>query len=179
MSEDMGSPNYVEYSVVQKPNGKTMRLKAIIVLATVAVAVALLLVIYIFAKPFIMGFPLVMVLAVFVAFQFWKYTNVSFDYTIAGGELKMCAVYGGRKRTELFETRISSAEAIVACNGTEPAEARGAAKVFECVSEMSAPDIVCIVFKDDAGNKCAAYFEAQKKAKTVLKFYNSTAYKVI
>lgn len=178
MNGDSGSPNYVEYSVVQAPNGKTRRLKAIIVLASVAVALVLFYVQYSFANATIVALPFEIVFIVFGAFQFWKYTRISYDYTIAGGELKMCAVYGNRTRKVLFDVRLSSASAIVAYNGSVPDEAKDAAKSYACVSSMSAGNIVCIVFKDDAGNKCAAYIEAEKKTKSILKFYNSSAYKI-
>ncbi len=179
MYGDGSSPNFVEHSVVQAPTKKTRLLKAAIIAAAAVVFFLLTYLIITFARATIIVLPMAMVIIVYIAFIFWKYTNVEYDYTIAGGELKMCVVYGGRKRTTLFETRISAADAIVAYNGAVPAEAVGAEKKYKCVSSMNASDIVCMVFTNEDGQKCAVYFEVLKKTKGILKFYNSAAYKIV
>lgn len=179
MYGDSGSPNYVEYSVVQAPTQKTRMQKLAIIAVTTAVFLLLTYLIIEFAKATIIALPMAMIPIVYVAFLFWRYTNIEYHYTISGGELKMCLVYGSRKKKPLFSVRISNAKAIVAYDGSVPAEAQDAEVEYCCVSSMNAKDIVCIVYNDENGKKTAAYIEALKKTKSVLKFYNSAAYKII
>lgn len=178
MYGDSSSPNYVEHSVVQASTKNTKLKRLAIIAGTTAVFLLLSFIIIKFAKATIIALPMAMVLIVYVAFMFWRYTKVEYEYTIVGGELKMFMVYGGRRRKPLINLRLSTADAIVDYKGTTPMEAVGAETEHRCVSTMQASDIVCIVYKDDNGKKAAVYIEAIKKTKSVLKFYNASAYKL-
>ena len=121
--------------------------------------------------------PMVTVLIVFAAFIFWKFTKVEYDYVISGGEMQMHVVYGGRSRKELFTFKLSTAE-LFADKKQTPADDSKYGKAFYCVSEMSAENVLYAVFKNEDGEKCIAYFEAPKKAYSILRFYNSSACKI-
>lgn len=179
MPGDGGSLNYTEHSVVLKPTKKTRLLKALIITAAVAVFLTVSFLIISFASATIIALPMIVVLIAYAAFVFWKYTRVEYDYTIASGELTMCAVYGKRKRKELFNIHISAADSITDFNGKGLDKPVAADKVYICLSSNEAKSIVCISFKDEGGNSCAAYIEAERKAKSALKFYNSSAYRIL
>lgn len=179
MFGDGGALNYAEHSVVLKPTKKTRFLKAIIIVVAIAVFLTVSFFIITFASATIITLPMIVVLIVFGAFVFWKYTRVEYDYTIASGNLTMCVVYGGRKRKELFNIHISAADSITDFNGKSLDKPVDADKVYVCLSSNDAKSIVCITFKDESGKYCAAYIEAEKKAKSVLRFYNSSAYRIL
>lgn len=169
--------NFLEYSVVEKPNKKTKTRKAVIIASAVAVFVVLFGVLSAFASAMVVVMPMATVLIVFAAFIFWKYTKIEYDYVISGGDMQMHIVYGGRNRKELFTFKISSAELIADLAGN-PTDNSRYQKVYTCVSSMEAENILYVVFKNGDGEKCIAYFEAPKKAFSLLKFYNSSAYRV-
>lgn len=177
MYGDISSPNYLEHSVAEKPNKRTKTLKAVIISAALVVFLLLFWVLSVFAKAMIIIIPMVTVLIVFAAFIFWKFTKVEYDYVISGGEMQMHMVYSGRSRKELFCFKLSSAE-LFADKKQAPVDDSKYSKAFYCVSDMNAENIVYAVFKNDDGEKCIAYFEAPKKAYGILKFYNSSAYKI-
>jgi len=169
--------NYFEFSVTEKPNKKTKTRKAIIATSAVVVFVALFAVLSAFASAMVVIMPMTTVLIVFAAFIFWKYTKIEYDYFISSGDMQMNIVYGGRSRKELFTFKISSAE-LIADPKSNPADNSRYQRVYTCVSSMEAQGIIYAVFKNQNGEKCIVYFEAPKKALSLLKFYNSSAYKV-
>ena len=98
MYDNTSSPNYLEYSITEKPNKRTRTLKAIIIGSAIAVSLTIFGVLYAIARAMMIVIPFVIVLVVFAAFIFWKYTKPEYDYVIAGGDMQMHAVYGGRSR---------------------------------------------------------------------------------
>lgn len=179
MFGDGGSLNFAEHSVVLKPNKNTRVLKAVIIAAAIAVFLTVSFLIIAFASATIIALPMIVVLIVYAAFVCLKYTHIEYDYTIASGNLTMCKVYGGRKRKELFDVHISAADSITDFAGKSLNSPVAADRVYVCLSSNDAKSIVCITFKDEAGHSCAAYIEAEKKEKSVLRFYNSSAYRVL
>lgn len=178
MYGDTGSPNYAEHSVIEKPNKRTKMLKATIAFSAVAVFLLLFVVLSVFASALVIIMPMAAVVIAFGAWIFWKYTNVEYDYVISGGDIQMSVVYGGRSRKQLFRFKLSGAELFAGYNHSSPPREDGYAHRYACVSSMDAAGIVYTVFKNENGEKCIAYFEATKKVLSLLKFYNSSAYKV-
>ena len=177
MNTDGLYTNFAEFSVAAKPGVKSRLYKVLLITAALSAVIALMLFIGIFAKPFMGLIPVLGVMAVFFIWFFWKYTNREYEYLIAGGEMRMTVIYGGRKRKELFCVRVSSMSVIVSYNGQEIPEAAGAKRFF-CVSSPDAKEIVCAVFVNEKKQKNAVYFEPTKKALSLLKFYNSSAYRI-
>ncbi len=177
MFGDSGSPNFLEYSVAEKPNKRTKTIKAVIILSAFAIFVLLFSLISIFASAMLVVIPMASVLIVFGIFIFWKFTKVEYDYVISGGDMQMHIVYGGRSRKELFTFKLSSAE-LFADKASTPSDDSKFDKTFYCVSSMDASNILYAVFKNENGERCIAYFEAPKKANSILKFYNASAYKI-
>lgn len=171
------SPNFLEHSVVEKPNKRTKTIKTAIIVSALAIFGLLFLGISLFASAMLVVIPMASVLIVFGAFIFWKYTKAEYDYVISGGDMQMHIVYGGRSRKELFTFKLSSAE-LFADKASTPADDSKFDKAYYCVSSMDAANILYAVFKNEDGEKCIAYFEAPKKANSILKFYNASAYKI-
>ena len=175
---DSGSPNFTEFSVSARPNKKTKLTKLAICLGALLVFVIYFYVIWIWARPLFATFPVVLVLLAVAVWFFMRYTNLEYEYAIVSGEFHMSVIYGGRKRKELFCVRISEMSRITNCvNGSAP-EAEKAQKVYSCISAPDAKNICYALFKSQEGQNCAVYFEATKKALSIMKFYNSSAYAV-
>lgn len=179
MYGDGGSLNFVEHSVLSKPTKRTRLLKAIIISAATAVFLIISFFIITFASATIITLPMIVVLIVYAAFVFWKYTHIEYDYIIAGGDLSMSVVYGGRKRKELFSVHLSAAEAITDYGGKPLVEPEKADVIYNCLSSNDSASIICIRFSGKNGENCVAYIEAEKKAKSALRFYNSSAYRTL
>lgn len=177
MYGNTGSPNFLEYSVSEKPNKKTKTLKAVIILSAITIFLLLFWLLSVFASAMVIVIPMVTVLIVFAAFIFWKFTKVEYDYVISGGDMQMHIVYGGRSRKELFCFKLSTAE-LFAEKSALPADDSKYDKAYYCVSSMDAENILYAVFKNEGGERCIAYFEAPKKAHSILRFYNSSACRI-
>ncbi len=175
MAFDSTSHNYAEFSVLAEPTKKTRTIKASIIFGAIAVFLISFYLIVSLAKPFLIIIPVECVLIFFVCFIFWKYTSVEYDCVIASGEMQMSIVYGSRSRKELFEQKISSFETI---SEKEAINEQQFNKIYRCVRSYDADGIVYATFKDKDGNRCLVYFQPTKKALSVIKFYNMTAYKV-
>ncbi len=177
MSYDPNSANYVEFSVMAEPNRKTRMLKFFIIFgATVIFTVSLYLVLTI-AKLLVSALFVEMVLLALAMVALWKYTSVEYDCIIASGEMQMSIIYGGKKRKEIFTQKLSSFETIANMDYGTPNN-DNYTHIYKCVSSDSAANIVYATFKNDKGEKCIVYFQPIKKAYSILKFYNMSAYKI-
>ena len=177
MNTDGLYTNFAEHSVAVKPGGASRLYRVLLILGALSVVFIAMLLIGIFAKPFMVLIPVLGVLAVFFVWLFWKYTSREYEYLIAGGDMHMTVIYGGRKRKKLFCVHVSSMSVIALCKGQEVPEAVGAKRFF-CISSPNAEEIVYAVFETENRQKCVAYFEPTKKALGLMKFYNPAAYKV-
>ncbi|MBR6594526.1 MAG: hypothetical protein IKK83_05035 [Clostridia bacterium] len=177
MYRDGGSEYQAEYSVLVKPTAKTKLLKFGIIFGAIFLFVLVYAILSIFNAGFLLVPSAVMliVLDVFIIWFLWKYTNVEYDYLVVKGTLSISAVYGGRSRKELFSTTVSAASVISACEGRCAPEEAKVEQVYTCVSSFDSNDIVYIVFTNQDGKKCLAYFEANSKMKKLIRFYNSSA----
>lgn len=175
---DSGSPNFTEFSVAAIPNSKTKLTKLLIYLGALLLFFVYFYVIWNWARPFFATFPVVLILLAVAVWFFMRYTNLEYEYVIMSGEFHMSVIYGGRKRKELFCVRISEMERIADCVGGSAPEAEKAQKVYFCASSREAENLCYALFRSNEGFNCAVYFEATKKALSIMKFYNSSAYAV-
>ncbi|MBQ4648063.1 MAG: hypothetical protein IJB76_02770 [Clostridia bacterium] len=180
MFGDSGSANHTEHSVIVKPTSKTRLIKFGLIFGAIAFFASIFIVLSALDFDFLLlpSSVMIIVLEIFAIWFFWKYTNVVYDYIIATGELSVDAVYGGRTRKNVFTVKISAASLIAPYEGKQAPEESSADKVYKCVSSFEAKDIAYIVFKDDEGKKCLAYFETNQKMRKLFKFYNSSCCKV-
>ena len=180
MYGDSGSANHAENTVLVKPTAKTKLMKIGLIACSVALFVLMFVVLKIVDMDYLLvpSSVMIIVLEVFGIWYFWKYTSLEYDYLIATGDIAMSVVYGGRSRKDLFKVKISSAELIADCNAIPVSDEQKAEKVYNCTSGPDAINVIYMLFKNEEGKKCIAYFEASAKVLKLLKFYNSSAYKV-
>ncbi len=167
--------NYFEYNVEKKVDGKTKLQRFGIVLLDIALALVLFATIdgMLLLISFC-GFALVFAI---LTFFLYKRTQIEFEYEINAGEFTMSKVYGGRSRKKLFSQKISSFHFIAPYTEENYKTAVGTetVKKYDCLSSPDAMEQFFGVFTDDDGIKSVVFFQAPKKAVSILRFYNSSA----
>ena len=166
--------NYFEYNVEKKADGKTKLQRFGIFLIDIVLLIVLFIVVP--SSLILISFCGFAMIFAILTFFLYKKTQVEFEYEIAGGEITMAKVYGGRSRKTLFSKKISAFSIIAPY--TEEAfkeSAKGELKIYNCLSSPDAIDQYFGLFEDENGNKCAVIFQAPKKAVSIMRFYNSGA----
>lgn len=177
MSYDINSTNYVEFSVLQKANAKTRFMKWAIILGGIIVFIAIFALLLSIGGIMLVFVPIVLILIAFVITLLWKYTSIEYDCVLAAGDMQASIIYGGKKRKELFTQKISSFE-IIANKEKSSFDDAGYVHIYKCISSESADNIVYATFRNENDEKCIVYFQPIKKAYSILKFYNMSAYKI-
>ena len=99
--------------------------------------------------------------------------ELSFEYTVASGEMSLAKIYGNRFRREWFSFKISDMEKCAPL--TEDAEKEIARMRFDhtyaAISGFDAPNVYYAIFKDSNDDRCLVYFEMIKKSLRLIKTY--------
>lgn len=168
--------SFVNYMVTKRVEGSYRMKRRLMILLYVAVDVAYALIFTVGIKlPMLITFlPL---LIWFMVYSTWMYVSIEYEYTIVGGVLRGMEVYGMRKFRELFSVRISLMSLIAPYNGSYRSEADSQDIVhrYQCVSSMSGEDVWFAIYKNEAGEKCAVFFEVVEKTLKCVRYYNSEA----
>ncbi len=159
---------YTEHLVKRKSDGKLILARVGIVLFTL---VLMALVAFLTVGPIIkipqstvVAVVLVLILAKFL----WGFTSIEYEYLIVSGTMSVDKILDSRKRRQLLEVKVSSAENILPlCDAKLDGK-----KVIFALSSVNDEDAYCLIFKDDDKEDCALLFNATKKALDMLKFYN-------
>ncbi len=103
----------------------------------------------------------------------WRYTQVAYEYSFWGGELKVRRLLGERSGKKLAEVKIRDLKHIYLCH----ADNREKIKDFSADTEIfaaSSPDserLVALLWTDENNKNVILYFEADEKAIRILKYY--------
>ena len=164
--------NYYEYLVSKKNDGSTVTKKIIIILF--AAIVALIGSIYIcrYVPPIA---PFFWILIGFIVWYLWRFVSIEYEYTLADGELDMDAIYGKRQRKKIMSARIRDMELIAPAEPRylEQSKRNEPSKTICCASALSGPNVYFLIYRDKKTNqKIMMYFEATKKAISILRYYN-------
>lgn len=105
----------------------------------------------------------------------WRYTQVAYEYSFFGGEMKVNRLLGERSRRKLAEVKIRDFEAIYVCNAKNDEKMKeiSADKEIFAASSKDAEGLSAVLWTDQDGQKTVLYFEADEKAVRILKYYNS------
>ena len=117
--------------------------------------------------------PLVAFLAGKFAPATLAFGELSFEYTVASGEMSFAKIYGNRFRSEWFKLKVSDMES---CAPLTPQAERELENVqvdkrYVAVSSDEAPNIYYSIFKNSKGERCLMYFEVIKKSFRLIKTY--------
>ena len=169
------SVNYAEYTVAQKPEGKRLRAKiliialyAVIVFAYLGVMVALSnfgVLVAIITLPFI---PLTIMIV--KRFTWDKYVDIEHKFEVVNANFRVTRIFGHRTEDVLEEHLVSSFKKIAPLS--EVTDALTGAEVHDYRGTASSPDSYAAIW-EEGGKTKAILFEATAKLLKMMKFYNS------
>lgn len=164
--------NYFEYAVDEKPTGKNLLRRVLLIACYIVFALAYFIFFYTVKIPHVIAI-LPFILMIVVVFT-WRYVNVTHEYVIAVGEITFSRIYSNRRRKEILRLSIRDLCEVAPDEG----EAVGPfATVYDFRSEKSTPDSYVLVFQNERDRRCLVYFEATKKALKLMQLYNPAAVK--
>ncbi|MBQ8350961.1 MAG: hypothetical protein IJY20_02815 [Clostridia bacterium] len=164
--------NYFEYAVDEKPKGKNLLRRVLLVVFYVVFALAYFIFFYSIKIPHVIAMlPFLLLIVVFFT---WRYVNVTYEYIIAVGEITFSRILSNRSRKEMLQLSIRDLLEVVPDDGQKPASVD---KIYDFRSEKGTPDSYCLVFQNGQEKRCLVYFEATKKALKLLQLYNPGAVK--
>lgn len=166
----MNENNFTSYAVDRQPEGKFGLLRVGLVALYIAFAVLGFLIVY--AIGIIPVYAICPLLLYILWLATWRYTQVTYEYTVEIGDIVFTRSYGGRKKVELLRIHVREA---IAIHPAEDEVGAGYATVYDFRSTVKSPDAYCIVFCNDKDERCLVYFEATRKAIKLLSLYNSAA----
>ena len=171
-----------EFAVDQKIEGRWLLARILLVIFYVLVAAGILLA-GVGTKIFVPLLALVPVLIWLLVFVTWRYTDVTYEYSITSGVLTFAKIYGNRSRRVFLELNLREASRIAPLD--DAAEAQKAAKwhperEYSAISSLKAPDIYFILFEHTdhrakEKRRTVFYFEATNRALQICRFYNPSA----
>ena len=107
------------------------------------------------------------------------YGEISYEYSIASGEMEFSKIYGDRFRKKWFEVKLSDMEIIAPYDGmyADKADNGSYGKVYKAISSFDANNIYYGVWDDENGVRCIVFFEMIPKSLKMARSYNrSTVY---
>ena len=124
--------------------------------------------------PLLAFIPIALWLLIFIT---WRYTDVDYEYSMTSGYLSFSRIYGSRSRKQVFEAHIKSMALIAPYNDDYYDRVRSYAPEVEyyALSEKNATNAYFALFENKDGKKAIFIFEADDRALTIFKYYNSPA----
>ncbi|MBR2387384.1 MAG: hypothetical protein IKB02_01305 [Clostridia bacterium] len=147
-----------------------------------------LIIAYVFyvLAAFILGFttkitvPLLALVPVtlwMIIFFTWRYTDVDYEYSMTSGYLTFSVIYGSRTRKQIFETQIKAMTLIAPYTDDyfDKAQRYAPEVEYRALSSKNAENAYFALFENRDGKKSIFIFEADDRALSIFKFYNSTS----
>ncbi len=159
--------NYTEHLVKRQLDGKLIAARiAIILFAAVLFGGVIFLMFGPIKIPHVA--VVAVVLIVYVSILLWGFTSIEYEYLIVSGVMSMDKIIAGKKRRQMVEFKVSSAEKIIPL---KDARLDGADVIYG-VTSHDAEDAYCAIFTSEKGEKKALVFNATKKSLDMLRYYN-------
>lgn len=168
--------NFVEYSVEQKPEGKYLARKILLIGFYVVFAAVYFFMLTLGPVKIPMLIALLPLFLWIIIFFTWRYAAVEHEYTIVSGTMRLAEVYGNKTHKTIIEVKIKDMSVIAPWN--EEAKAKlpaGISKTYNMLPSKSSPDAYYAVCGIEGGQKILILFDAIEKALKIMKFYNSAA----
>lgn len=101
------------------------------------------------------------------------YGEMTYEYSIASGEMSFAKIYGDRFRKEWFKLTLSKLERCAPYDQAFGNEADNGSfdHIYKAVSSFDAPHIYYAIFKNDRDERCIVFFEVIKKSLKMIKTY--------
>ncbi|MBQ9085739.1 MAG: hypothetical protein IJY47_00970 [Clostridia bacterium] len=108
----------------------------------------------------------------------WKYAQIEYEYTLAGGSFFLAKIYGKRKRKTVLEANIKHARLIAPYTQdyVNQAESLSPKEILWAVSSPSAKNIWMLLWDDEEQDKrILLMFEAEERSLRILRQENPRA----
>lgn len=159
--------NYTEHLVKRRLDGKLILARIAIVLFAIALFFGVLFLIFGPIKiPQITVIAIVLI--VFLSMKLWGLTSIEYEYLIVSGTMSMDKIIAGKKRRQMVEFKVPTAEKILPY---KDARLDGIDVIYGVTSPYD-EDAYCIIFQTEKGDKGALVFNATRKALEMLRYYN-------
>ncbi len=162
--------NSYEYSVEQKPEGKNL-LCRILLIFSYALFVLLYLSLIIYTRLIPLGAFTPLFVWIFVFFT-WKYVCPNYKYQIDGNQLTFSVLYDMKKSKKCFITKISDIIEIAPVSKiSAPINNFSRRNTYNALPSKNAFDAYAAIFLME-GKRCIFVFQATHAALKLLKLYN-------
>ncbi len=168
------SPNYTEYAVAQKAEGKYLIGRILLIILYVVFAIGWIAVLVGILHLWPLGAIMPIFLWMLVHFT-WRYVAVEHEYVISSGTMTFSDIYNRRARKTLFEVKIRDMTKIAPMTEEYAAQYADAAETADYRGSVGSPDSYFFTYSDESGKKRAVFFEATNKAIKIMRFYNASA----
>ncbi len=168
------SINHVEYVVEQKPEGKNLTLRILLIAGYILFGLAY----FIFFTVKLKIVMLISLLPVFIwmlVFFTWRFAAVEHEYQIVSGTVIFSDIYGNRTRKKKFEYKIKDMLTIAPMDRTHESDYTKSTLTHDFRGSAKSPDSYYFTYKDNAGKTCVVYFEATARTLKSFRYYNSAA----
>lgn len=169
------SPNYAEYAVEKKSEGRVRLGRTLLLLAYAAFAVGYIILFCIVTQmpALIAALPLLLYILYLCT---WRLVSYDVAYSFEAGTMIFRRIYGARGRRvpkEMLRLQVKDAEYVGALSSSGAKEAMaGAVRVYDFLSSASAPNAAVIVMRDSSGKRIAVCFDCIRRvAKLMRVFY--------
>lgn len=164
--------NYTEFAVVQKPEGKYLGRRILLISLYIIYAAAFCLLFLAGPVKIPMLVSLLPVTLWILIFFTWRYAAVEHEYMISSGTITFVNIFGGRTRRVLFSCVIKDMMQIAPLTETAQYTFADAEAVIDMRGSVKAEDGYFFTIRDADGKKVAVLFEATEKAVKIMKYYN-------
>lgn len=168
-----GDSRSCEYSVLQKIEGKWLVYRILLVAVYVLFAVG-----YFAACVAIKFYPLACFTPLFTwmaVFFTWRYVSVAYRYEIVSGDWIFTRVMSDRFYKKMFRLKVKDIDRISPYHDRmerSRIESFSPEKLLWAASSMNSPDLYFALYTDRNGKRTVLYFEATRKALSLLEHYN-------
>lgn len=168
---------YIEHAVRKKADGSLLVKKSLLISVWIALPIVLTLfgiVLFKGAPTSLLIAPFWIALSVALGVYTYRFVSIEYEYTIASGYIIVDVIYGSKSRKTMVEVAIKDMEELAPYtpDSQRLIDAKDIEKVYDAVSEMSAPDVYYGIFTNSKGQKSVLFFEAPDKALAVLRPLN-------
>lgn len=182
MNQDTGMGSFgipYEYVIKQKRTTMILLTRAILVLCY-ALWTAILVATAIFVRPLtgVIAIVLPLSLLLFI-YLTWRRTYVEYEYSIFGGVMTVCRIFGKKTRREMVSVTLREVSAVIPYDDAhlQLIQAFGAEKKLYAVSSLEAPVLYVVLWKDEDERKYLLCMEPTEKAIKLMRYHNNSAFR--
>lgn len=168
------SVNYAEYTVTQKAEGKNLKKRILLIALYLLVLAVIVVVVNMTNGGAAVWVGVLFVLCIALVWFTWRLVKEEKQYEVSNAKLRINAINGSGKSTNLFDNLVSEFSLIAPMNDEYKEKFAAAGKVLDFRGNSKSPDSYFAILEKD-GTTTAVCFEATNKMLKVMKFYNKNA----